>query len=507
MHGNSKGVKLAGKEIRLQYTGYIIFAAKMVSIATGLAFQYLIARSTTKPEYDIFFNLGDILLYFTLLAGVVPFWVMRCVARGKAGATKTGLAINLIFSTVSTIAYLAIIPFVLPGLGISNWTAYLPVYLLVSVQITELYLFGLFEPCLQAVKPQSIGYGLLVQQVVKVVLGYVLIVQFGQPLMGAVAATIIAFALQISYYFKLTASEFKQNIQWGYVKEWLKGSVLNIYSVAGGVIANFIFILLFSLGGEGSRGIYGAAAQIANIVTYASFLSFALYPKLLAEKKSEDVTASLKTVLMFALPMTVGAIALANSYIILLRVELAEFQGAALVLVVLALDALVTVISGIYGSVLFGVESVDQEKMSIKSLVRSRLFKFFSLSYLHSAITIPTTYFVLTTFAYQQPLAAALSVCVINSTVRFAMFIVMVFMLRGTFKIVIPWRSIGKYLLASTVMGAVLYLLPYSSMISTTLIWTAIGGVVYLSVLMLIDKETRALPKSILHELSRKKKD
>jgi len=177
------------------------------------------------------------------------------------------------------------------------------------------------------------------------------------------------------------------------------------------------------------------------------------------------------------------------------------------VLVVLALDALVTVISGIYGSVLFGVESVDQEKMSIKSLVRSRLFKFFSLSYLHSAITIPTTYFVLTTFAYQQPLAAALSVCVINSTVRFAMFIVMVFMLRGTFKIVIPWRSIGKYLLASTVMGAVLYLLPYSSMISTTLIWTAIGGVVYLSVLMLIDKETRALPKSILHELSRKKKD
>src|SRR3990170_3670365 len=144
MHGNSKGVKLAGKEIRLQYTGYIIFAAKMVSIATGLAFQYLIARSTTKPEYDIFFNLGDILLYFTLLAGVVPFWVMRCVARGKAGATKTGLAINLIFSTVSTIAYLAIIPFVLPGLGISNWTAYLPLYLFVSLQISELYLLGLF---------------------------------------------------------------------------------------------------------------------------------------------------------------------------------------------------------------------------------------------------------------------------------------------------------------------------------------------------------------------------
>ena len=507
MHGNSKGVTLAGKEIRLQYTGYIIFVAKIISIATGLAFQYMVARSTSKAEYDIFFNVGDLLPYFTLLAGVVPFWVMRCVARGKAGATKTGLATNLIFSAISTVAYLAIIPFVLPSLGISNWTAYLPLYLFVSLQISELYLLGLFEPCLQATKPQSVGYGLLVQQVAKMLLGYVLIVQFGQPLMGAIAATTIAFALQVAYYFKLTAHEFKQIIHWGYVKEWLKGSVLNIYSVVGAQIAAFIFILLFSLGGEGSRGIYGAAAQIANIVTYASFLSFALYPKLLAEKKSEDVTASLKTVLMFALPMTVGAIALANSYIILLRVELVEFQGSALVLVVLALDALVTVISGIYGSVLFGVETVDQEKMSFKSLIKSKLFKFYTLSYVHSAVTIPITYFVLTTFAYQQPLAAALSVCVINSAMRFAMFIVLVFMVKGTFKMVIPWRPIGKYLLASAVMGVVLYLLPYSNSISTTLIWTAIGGVVYLAVLMLIDKETRALPMSILHELRRKKKD
>jgi len=502
---------VAKNEIRLQYTGYIIFAAKIISIATGLIFQFMVARSTAKQDYDIFFNLSDILAYFTLLAGVVPFWVMRCVARGKAGATKTGLATNLIFSMISTVAYLAIIPFVLPilfsGLGISNWTVYLPLYLLVSVQITELYLMGLFEPCLQAVKPQTVGYGVLIQQILKMVLGYVLIVQVGQPLVGAVTATIIAFAVQVGYYFKLNAVELKERIQWGYLREWLKGSVLNIYSVVGSQIAAFIFILLFSLGGEGSRGIYGAAAQIANVITYSSFLSFALYPKLLADRKSEDVTDSLKTVLMFALPMTVGAIALANSYIILLRVELVEFPGAALVLVVLALDALVTVISGIYGSVLFGVETVDQEEMSVRSLIRSRLFKFYSLSYVHSAITLPTTYFVLTTFAYQQPLEAALSVCVINSIVRFAMFIVLVTMVRKTFKVAIPWKAIGKYLLAASVMGIALFLLPYSNRISTTLIWTAIGAAVYLTVLMLIDKNSRELPKSVFQELRRKKKD
>ncbi len=146
------------------------------------------------------------------------------------------------------------------------------------------------------------------------------------------------------------------------------------------------------------------------------------------------------------------------------------------------------------------IKYVSSEEVQMSVLWNDRNFS--------AVIKVKICFFlVLTMFAYQQPLAAALSVCVINSTVRFAMFILMVFMLRGTFKIVIPWRSIMKYLLASAVMGAVLYFLPYSNSISTTLIWTAIGGVVYLSVLMLIDKETRALPKSILHELSRKKKD
>ncbi len=495
---------MARKEIRLQYTGYVIFAAKLLSIATGLIFQFMIARSipSDSPEYGIWFNINDVLAYFTLLSGVVPFWVMRCVARGKEGATKTGLVTNLMFSAISTIIYLALVPFVLSSLGIS--ANYLPLYLIVSFQIVELYLIGLFEPCIQAVTPQSIGYGLLVQQVLKVALGYVLIIQLRQPLIGAVIASIIAFAIQVTYYYKLLAPELKQRIQWGYVKDWLKGSVASIYSVVGGQLAAFVFIMLFYYGGAGGREIYGAAAQIATVITYSGFLSFALYPKLLAGRNSGDITSSLKTVLMFALPMTVGAVALSSSYIVLLRDQLlVKYPGAELVLVVVALDSLVTVVSGIYGSVLFGVETLDEERISLRKMTKSKLFTFYSLTYLHSAITIPTTYFVLTTYAFQQPFLAALSVCVINSIVRFAMFLILVIIVRGVMKIAIPWTSIAKYGVASAVMGIVLFLLPYSTRISTILIWTAIGGGVYLGTLLLIDKETRALFKEILKELGK----
>jgi hypothetical protein len=54
-------------------------------------------------------------------------------------------------------------------------------------------------------------------------------------------------------------------------------------------------------------------------------------------------------------------------------------------------------------------------------------------------------------------------------------------------------------------MGAVLFLLPSSGRISTTLAWTAVGSGIYLAILLAIDKEARSLPKSILQEIRGKK--
>ncbi|NIO36954.1 hypothetical protein GTO27_04540, partial [Candidatus Bathyarchaeota archaeon] len=110
---------MAKNEIKLQYSGFIIFAAKMLSVATGLLFQLMIARSTTKSEYDLWFNLNDILAYFTLLATAIPFWTMRFVAREKEGAVKTGIIANLLISAIATAIYISLVPFITSSLNIS----------------------------------------------------------------------------------------------------------------------------------------------------------------------------------------------------------------------------------------------------------------------------------------------------------------------------------------------------------------------------------------------------
>ncbi|MEM2614801.1 MAG: hypothetical protein QXO15_11370, partial [Nitrososphaerota archaeon] len=120
---------MSQNEIRVQYSGFVIFAAKLVSVATGLAFQYMIARSTNPSEYGVWFNINDVLAYFTILAGIIPFWIMRFVARAEKGAVKTGIVANLAVSIAATIIYLPLVPLIATALGVQN---YISLYMLVS---------------------------------------------------------------------------------------------------------------------------------------------------------------------------------------------------------------------------------------------------------------------------------------------------------------------------------------------------------------------------------------
>ena len=488
---------MARNEIRLQYSGFVIFAAKMLSVATGLIFQLMIARSATTQDYGIWFNINDLLTYFTLLAAVLPFWAMRFAARAEEGAIKTGVITNLMISIAATIIYIPLIPIITSALGVNP--KYTPLYILISAQIIEIYLINALEACLRAKKPQTLGYGLLIAETFKVVLGYVFIIKLQQPLQGAIISLTLAIAMQTLFYLKLLWKEMKQNVKWAYVKEWLKGSVANIYNVVGNQIAAFIFIMLFTYGGETARSNYGAAAQIANIITYSSFLAFALYPKLLAEENSQDITTSLKTVLMFAIPMAAGALAIPDSYLTMLK---DEYREAWPILMVLAIDALVATLSMLFSYVLYGLERLDEKaKISFKKLAKSRLFIGFSLTYIHSAITIPTAFYVLTNYTQNQPVPSALAVAIINSTARFAMFLILCAMVRKMTEIKIPWKNITKYLFASAIMATIIYTIPHQTRIYATLSLTALGGIIYLALLMVIDKEARTLAHSVWQEI------
>src|SRR5271157_3683923 len=345
---------LAKSELRIQYSGLIIFAAQLISVATGFGFILLLTRSTTTDEYGVWSNIFDVTGYFVLFSGLVPFWATRFVARAKEGAARTALLANFVIGLAAAAVYISLVPSITAGLHINN--SYVPVYLLASAQLTTVFLVSLLESCLRARKPQAIGYGLLVEESCKLGLAFVLIVLLHQffataaaLFVAAMLSLIVSASVQALYYVRLLRGELQFRMRWNYVKEWLKGSTVILYNAVGNQLGTYVLIILFVFGSETARGDYQASATFAAIIGYSFSLAFALYPKLLAEDSLHEVTMSLRTVLLFALPMAALVIATSQSLLTVLKVD---YSDAWPVLIALSVDAVAALIIQFYTSVL-----------------------------------------------------------------------------------------------------------------------------------------------------------
>lgn len=206
-------------QIRVQYSGFIIFASQILSIATGLIFTLLLTRNMSTAEYGIWTNIFDYTAYFWLFSRVLPFWATRFMARSKEGTVKTSTIAQLTIALISTVIYLPAIVLISNAIGTQ---AYLLIYLIAGLYIFDFYMVAVFEGVLRSQRPQVIGYGLLIEEVVKVSIALVVIVGFSQLFLGAILALVVSALVQVFYYLGLLRDEFKQKINWGTLKSGLR---------------------------------------------------------------------------------------------------------------------------------------------------------------------------------------------------------------------------------------------------------------------------------------------
>lgn len=444
-------------------------------------------------------NIIDMLAYFMFPAFIIPFWAARFFARGNTESAKTGLVVNLLISLIVFPIYLVLIP-IINAYALHVSETQLLLYTVASLQIFESYALIVLESLLLVKRPQMIGYGSVILEVTKVTVGIALIPRF--KLLGAISVMLIASLIQLVFYLKFIIGELKAKIKWNYVKEWLKGSFFNVISAIGQRVASLNLIMLFIFGGGLARGFYGAAQTIAAAVGYSAALGFALYPKLLSEKRKEDALTSLKLILMFAIPMAVGVMTLPNFYLTILK---PEFAGASLILIVLALWFLIGSISSFLETVVYGTERLDEkDRIPIRVLLKSRIFLLAILPYVSSAVTLPTLFYILVS-APRQAFEAALYLTLIDLVAGVALLIIRYRLAMKCLPFVFPKKTVAKYCLAAAAMIPVLFMIPQLANLSGTsdvplleagayfATTTLIGAAVYFAVLCLIDKETREI--------------
>lgn len=451
----------------------------------------------SKEQFGIWTNMFDYPVYFLIFSGVLPFWATRFVARGKEGTVKTGTSTQLVIAIVSTLVYLPAIVLISRGIGTE---VYLLIYLISALYIFNTYMITSFESMLRSIKPQVIGYGLLIEEVAKVAVALVVIVGLKQMFLGAILALVLSAFIQILYYTRLVADELKKKANWSYIKEWLKGSPAIAFNAIGGVLLSFVFILLFIYGGSEARAYYQVAFIFTNVIAYSSSLAFALYPVMLAKTcPDEQIGLSLRTVLMLAIPLAAITIVMSTSFLTILNIS---YLVAWPVLIALTIDTLVVLIFNFYTSCLLGVEAFDEEgKISLRKLVKSKIFLVFGVAYIQAAIALPLTYYVLTQTAEAGPVQAAVDVIAILIGVHISTFIGLYAFRHGSFKISIAWKSVGKYIAASLLMGTVLFLLPTTTTLVSTVGKAVAGFLLYVGLLVAIDVQARQLVKLIFAEI------
>lgn len=451
----------------------------------------------TTTEFGIWTNIFDYMPYFVIVSSIIPFWVTRFTARDKEGTVKTSTISQLILGVIATLAYLPVITVISFAIGTSQ---YLLIYLIGGFYVLTYYMVTVFEAALTATRPHATGYGFIIQEIVKVAVALIIILGFDQVFLGAILALVIAPTVQLIYYLYKLRAFFREKVNWSYLKQWIKSSPVLLYNVLGTQLLSFVFILLFVYGGAEARAYYQAALSFTTIVGYASSLAIALYPKLLANCCSkEDIGLSFKTVMMLAIPLATIVMTMAVSFLTVLN---ATYSDGSLVLVALTVDTLIVMLVTFYSQVLMGMEAFDAAgEIHFKKLVKSKIFKLFSIPYIQSAIALPATYFVLTQLYVDGPVTTAAAVVAVLIVVHLGTFVALAIRSRHSIHVPIAWRSIAKYVFASFLMGAALLVAPTTTTLLATIAKTIVGFALYTVILLAIDVQARELVRLVWKEV------
>jgi len=502
-------VMTSKRNIRVKYAGTINFASKMVSIFTGLIFVTFVSRRLSEEEFGLWSFLGVWLQYFIIPSGFVNYWAVRYMSRGfKIG--KTSLILNSIFMFISIPIFIVASNYVLYEVMLS----YLPMVIFILIlQIPAEYFSSNFESLATATIPEFIGYGGFLLECVKLISGFILIVHYKMGLSGALLSYVIAkYIYALFLAFKLR-SELSGEFNWNMAYKWIKFSWLPAYSMASNYIRSLeipivSLLIQFSDPSMPLRILahLKAVSTVSSVISYSGFLSFALYPKILSGGSREDVESVLKHVLMFAIPMMFGVIAMSESFLSLLRVEYAlSYQALCLS----AIGVLPSLISGISSSAITGSENVDLiPESNFKDYLKSKLFIYPSLTLALNAIYIVTIYIVLSILAVNvnDPTLIVSIWILIGILFNSALCLKFYFDVKRIMNVRFPWINFAKYLFASIVMSIILYFSGFGRVVSrqflevftSSILGVFIGALIYGLIVFLLDPDFRFYVKQSL---------
>ncbi|MGQ9468382.1 MAG: hypothetical protein ACUVTD_00910 [Nitrososphaerales archaeon] len=490
--------------IRLRYAGLMAYGTRIISIFTGLMFSIIVTRRLTEADFGIWALIGLVASYVLFPASISNYWITRYIARGVKVA-KTGLIMNLTIAPIATIAY------ILASMPIAQRTqSPLAYFLIAGIQVILYYAISTLESIAQGMKPEVQSYGFFIFEVAKVALAIWLVMRSRLGVVGAILAITFAQIAQLFLLAFMIKGSMIGNFDKELAKRWLKVFWLPIFGSLSRILYSFDGLIVPALTGSPIPLTYFKVPDIiSNVITYSGFLAIALYPKLLEGGGKKDIETSMRFVLMFGIPMSVGAFVLARPLLYLLN---PTYSDLLWILRVMIPASLIFALSGIFNTVLVGTEKVELNVNSkFKNFMKSNLFIVPLITYISSALYILgliILVYISNIWGFDY-ISIALFWAILSLTVTLSSTMYRWFLAKRVMDFKFPFINLLKYLFCSGIMAILLQLLKFnltyiptfSIYIISVFTLVGLGAFVYFITLSAIDGEFRHIALAALNIL------
>lgn len=453
----------------------------------------MVTHTLSTSQFGLLEIVADLVAFSTYPLIVVNFWSARETARGQV-VGKTAVLSSALLMVLGLIIFI-----LLAVLRRSPITTTLAVFLVALSLVPANFFYATVNSLLSVHNPEATGYILLAGELSKLALAYPLLFVFrvGLPgAIGALAGSNLVLGVFGLYFVRGTLAD---TMSLAKLKSWLKDGWLPALNQAPNLIGIADTFVAFLITGPMLVGYYQAAFSIALIVGYSNYLSYALYPLLLKGAGEKMIGTLFDFMMLFGVPMAVGATVLSHQFLSLLS---RNYVTAAVPLGILAFSVLAGAVDTLVDQSLTGKESSDLAREDrFRMLLRSNIFfdaianLGYATTYVGSVAVIVTwglaasipTQTVLTYWATSQLLLTVAFALIKIRRLGFGAF-------RGTI------RPLGAYVISALVMGAAVIVVSPIMLITTVApvyfglrlaVVVGLGALIYFGALAAIDRKSR----------------
>jgi len=492
-----------GARVRLRYATFVNIATRMIAVFASLIFVISVTRRLSVEEFGIWSMIMKYVNYTLPFTSIYAYWLPRTISRG-VNTARTGFIMSILLGLTASIIYTGI---AYEASAVFNQPI---VPLLVAVLIVfQEYL----NRCLTAISighaPQYVGWSTLILRISQAILGVFLVLFYKWGLYGAVLAAVGGRSAVLILLFVLNSrfvmeSKFEVRVLW----DWLKKSWLPLYS---GLLTSFIaldaIIVRYFTGGEEPVAYYGVAISLLGLTLASTQGLPALYSRLLANRRVEDIVEVFWILFMITTPTVIGVLCYAEAFAAIYNIA---YVQASLVIRVFAIAAFFRLFSMMLETALKGVENRDIGSTGFNDLLGTALFKTPSINYFITSI-----YLVLLALSSillgNEYVTVALAWGVLYTIRQVLLSVSFALFLKKEFSILIPYGKLLKYslkfMLASITIILVRILCPVEpvesiyTLLRELLPAIACSAVSYLGALIVLDSKFRELVRRIISSI------